>query len=119
MSEQIFWLFENRIKDGQVDALNDLIADMSAATKADEPGTLNYEWFISEDNESCHIYERYADGAAALQHIEAFGEKFADRFMALLEPQGLKIYGDTDGAVKAALAALGARFHTSLGGFIR
>ena len=119
MGEQIFWIFENRIKDGQVDALKSLLEEMSEATQADEPGTLGYEWFISEDNESCHIYERYADGAAALQHIETFGKKFADRFMAILKPEGLKIYGNTDGAVKVALTALGARFHTSLGGFYR
>jgi quinol monooxygenase YgiN len=45
--------------------------DMVESTKA-EPGALNYEWFISEDGTSCHIYERYADSAAAMVHMGHF-----------------------------------------------
>ena len=64
------------------------------------PGTLNYEWFIDADGKNGQIYERYADSAATMTHLGAFGEKFAERFMAVLEPTRLLVYGDPSDEVK-------------------
>ena len=61
VSDNVFWVVELAIIPGQLDAFKALMNEMVAATQADEPGALNYEWFISEDGTTCHIYERYAD----------------------------------------------------------
>jgi quinol monooxygenase YgiN len=63
------------------------------ATQRNEIGTLNYEWAISDDRQVCHIYERFQDSAAAMTHLESFGANFAPRFMEVMKPTRLIIYG--------------------------
>jgi quinol monooxygenase YgiN len=92
--------------------------EMVEATQANEPHTLNYEWTITEDSQSCHIYERYADSAATMTHLGAFGEKYAERFMASVEPMRIH-YGTPNNEVKKALSGFGAVFMAPFGGFAR
>ena len=119
MSSDVFWMLELGIRPGQLDALKALMSEMVAATQANEPGTLNYEWFISEDETQCHIYERYRDSAAVMTHLGSFGQHFAERFLAALEPKRLVVYGDPNEEARAALAGFGAVHMAFLGGFAR
>jgi len=119
MSKQVYWLLEATITPGELENFKALMNEMVTATRANEPGTLNYEWSIDTDNQSCHIYERYADSAAAMTHLGTFGEKFAGRFLAVLEPQRITVYGNPNDEVKKALSGFGAEFLAPIGGFAR
>jgi len=35
----------------------------------DEPGTLAYSWFLSDDRRKCRLIELYADATAAVAHL--------------------------------------------------
>jgi len=87
--------------------------------QSNEPDTLNYEWFISEDQQTCHIYERYVDSAATMIHLATFGEKFAERILATVEPTRFVVYGNPDETVRGALAGFGAVHMEEIGGFAR
>ncbi|MEL7088645.1 MAG: antibiotic biosynthesis monooxygenase, partial [Planctomycetota bacterium] len=65
------------------------------------------------------IYERYTDSAAAMVHLGNFGDKFADRFMALLTPVSFKIWGPASQELRDATSPLGAKFFDHVGGFAR
>jgi quinol monooxygenase YgiN len=119
MRDNIFWLLEVAIKPGEFNNFKALMKEMVEATQANEPNTLNYEWTITEDSQSCHIYERHLDSAAAMMHLGAFGEKFAERFMAAVEPTRLVVYGTPNNEVKEALSGFGAVFMAPFGGFAR
>jgi quinol monooxygenase YgiN len=119
MGEQVHWMLELDIRDGQFDAFTSLMSEMVDATQASEPGTLNYEWFVSDDRKRCHIYERYTDSAAALVHMAAFGAQFAKRFMATLQPTRIVVYGPADEALTKALSPLAPAYMAELGGFTR
>ena len=119
MSENVYWLLEVTIKPGELDNFKALMKEMVEATQANEPNTLNYEWTISEDSQNCHIYERYADSAATMTHLGAFGEKFAERFMAAVDPTRIVVYGTPNNEVKEALSGFGPVFMAPFGGFAR
>jgi quinol monooxygenase YgiN len=95
------------------------MAEMVEATQKNEPGTLNYEWAISDDRQVCHIYERFQDSAAAMAHMESFGANFAARFMEVLKPTRLVVYGTPSAQVKDALAGLSPVYMALFGGFRR
>ena len=84
MSDVVSWLVEVSIKSGQVDNFKALVEELVQSTR-NEPNTLAYEWFLGEDNSSCHIYERYADSAATMTHLGTFGDKFAERFISMVD----------------------------------
>jgi len=119
MSDNVYWLLEVVIKPGEFDNFKALMKKMVQSTQANEPNTLNYEWAITEDSQSCHLYERYVDSAAAMTHLGAFGEKFAERFMAAVEVTRLVVYGKPNNEVKQALSGIGAVFMAPFGGFAR
>ena len=119
MSDSVHWVIELDVKDGQLDAFKALAQEMSEATQANEPGASHYEWFVSEDGKVVHIYERYVDSAATMIHLQTFGEKFAERFLACVNPTRFTVYGDPSAEVRDALAGFGAAHMTQFDGYAR
>jgi quinol monooxygenase YgiN len=119
MSNHVAWLLELQIQDGREDDFKALAAEMVGATKANEAGTLDYEWYTSADGKLCHLFERYADSTAAMTHIATFGEKFADRFFEILKPVGFTLYGSPSAEVTAALAGFTPTHMARAAGFSR
>ncbi|MEM7119559.1 MAG: antibiotic biosynthesis monooxygenase [Chloroflexota bacterium] len=119
MNDNIFWLLELSVKAGEMENVKSLMNEMVAATLADEPGALNYEWFVNEADNTVHIYEHYADSDAVMVHLGNFGAKFGGRFMAAMMPTRLTVYGKPSEEATEALAGLGAVFHPPTAGFAR
>ena len=119
MSEQVAWLLEMNIKPGAADSFKAVMNEMIEATRANEPGTLNYEWSLSEDGSTCHLYERYANSAATMTHLASFGANYAERFLAAVQPTRFTIYGNPDAQVRSALDPFSPTYMTSAAGFAR
>src|SRR6476469_1323813 len=118
MNDQVSWLLELAVKPGELDNFKGVIDEMIESTRA-EPGTLMYEWSINEDGSVVHGYERFADSGAAVAHLSAFGEKFAQRFLAAVDPTRLSVYGTPSEDAKEALGAFGPVYLAPIGGFAR
>jgi quinol monooxygenase YgiN len=85
----VAWIFELTVKDGHDATLRALMTEMVDATRAGEPGTLDYEWYLSEDGRRLHIYERYADAAATLVHLGNFSDRYMTRFFGVRSVPGV------------------------------
>lgn len=92
---------------------------MSAATKANEPGALAYEWSLAPDGSTFHPLEHYKDTAATVTHVKNFGANFAERFTGLITPTYINIYGTPSGEVREMMAGFGPSYYTQLAGFVR
>jgi len=114
----VYFLLELEIQDGQTENFKQLMHELVTTVEANEPGTLNYEWNLSADGKSCHIYERYADSAALMTHLGGFAS-FASRFMEVFSPVRLAVYGTPTDEVKAALADFGPEYLEPVEGFSR
>jgi len=118
MGGQVSWVLEVAVKPGQLDAFRALMTEMVESTRA-EPGALNYEWFVSDDGGVVHLCERYADADATLAHLRAFGERFAGRFLAAVDPTRFTVMGTPSDEAKAALSGFGPTYLQPFGGFAR
>lgn len=119
MSDHVSWMLELEIEGGRESSFRELMTEMIAHVEANEPGTLDYEWSVSADGGRCHIFERYADSAAALAHLGGFGERFAGRFLEVLHPVRFVVYGSPTDAVKDAVAGFNPEFMEPAAGFSR
>ncbi len=115
-TDDISWTLTLELGEGQDDAFDALMAEMVVATK-EEAGAKGYEWHRS--GSTVHINERYETNADAGIHLGNFGENFAERFLAILTPTGLQVYGPAEGGVREGLAGFGATFYDQVGGFER
>lgn len=119
MNEQVSWIFELSVNDGELDNLKALMKEMVDSTEANEPRTLAYEWSISEDERQCHIYEWYKDSAATVAHLATFKANYAARLMSMGVATRFVVYGNPDSSVREALEGFGAAYMSPLGGFVR
>lgn len=119
MSEHVSWMFDLTVNAGKEAELQSLMAEMVAATQADEPGALDYEWHFSEDGTRLHLFERYVDSEATMVHLGNFGAKFMARFMGCVTPAGMVVYGAPSDAVRKGLAGLRPVYMERSAGFRR
>ncbi|HVM64637.1 MAG TPA: antibiotic biosynthesis monooxygenase [Acidimicrobiales bacterium] len=92
MGDDMFFIVELEIGEGQVDELRSVMREMSSTVEADEPGTVGYEWYLTRDGGTCHIYERYDDAAAAVAHGNTLPEAL-NRRAQQFRPTRLTAYG--------------------------
>jgi quinol monooxygenase YgiN len=118
MDDRVSWHLEVAVKPGQLDAFRTLVNEMVESTRA-ETGALSFEWYIDDDGTVGHVYERYADSAATLTHLGAFGAKFAARFLAVVVPNRFTVFGRPTDEVKEALSGFRPTYPRPLGGFAR
>ena len=116
MNENVYWVIELAVNPGRFEDLKTLIAELLEANRK-EVGFLTCEFAISDDRQVCHIYERFQDSAAVMNHLQSFGANFATRFFEILKPTRFVIYGTPSVEVKDALAASNPVYMASLGGF--
>jgi len=93
------------------------MTELVEATRKNEVGMLDNYWAISDDRQVCHIYERFQDSAAIINHMQSFGPKFSERFFEILKPTRFVIYGTPSAEVKDAVAAFNPVYMTPLAGF--
>ncbi|MDB4907998.1 MAG: antibiotic biosynthesis monooxygenase [Gemmatimonadetes bacterium] len=115
----VAWMFELAVIDGQRAAFDALIAEMVEATEQNEPGTLEYEYYLGDDGRRCHLWERYRDSDAAMIHLATFGQRFMERFFTVLAPERMTLYGAPDERVRAALGDMSPPVMVRKAGFSR
>lgn len=126
MNGNVFFVVELEIQPGQVDDLRAVAEEMVKLANSNEPGTLNYEYFLSEDEGTCHIYERYVDIDALGVHSASFPAELNERSQAF-RPRRLTAYGNVPGEVRAqridpirqAVPGFEAAYMKPLSGFSR
>lgn len=114
-SDDIHWVITLDLAEGKDAEFDALMADMVIATKG-EAGAKTYEWL--RNGNAIHIYERYETNDDAGIHLANFGANFAERFLAILTPTGLNVYGPVEGGVRDGLAGFGAVFYDQVGGYM-
>lgn len=100
-------LFEANIAEGALSEVQELMTRMVAFNEPDEPETLVYRAFISEDGKRITFMETYSDTAAMLFHDERFTQHFADDLFRLTANHRLATYGAVSEQYKAFAAASG------------
>lgn len=114
---EIAWRVELVVKPGQFDNFRTLTGEMLAFAR-NEPGVLSYQRFVSKDGAQVHVYERYANSAAALAHLENFKTRFAARFEAMVARRQFTVFGyPDDPALKEVLDRFGAVYLSPFGDF--
>jgi quinol monooxygenase YgiN len=115
-SEQVYWVFTVTID--QMGEFMPLIPKLVAATEK-EPGALQFECNIGDDQKTVDIFERYADSKAALFHQTASFAPLSKEFFAVAKLSRWVIYGRPTEEFKKANADFHPIFMTPLDGFVR
>ena len=118
MNQNVYWVIELAVNPGRFQDLETLVAELLEENR-EKVGFLTYGVSISGDRQVCHIYERFQDSAAIINHMQSFGPKFSERFFEILKPTRFVIYGTPSAELKDAVAAFNPVYTTPLAGFAK
>ena len=116
MFENIGWIVEAKIKDGQLAAFKAIMNEIVEETLR-EDGTLNYQYYVSDGGDVL-VYERFRDVDAAHIHIGTWN-KYAERWVAAAEPTRMVHLGNLPEDLRAQHAALSPLWLKPFGGFAK
>jgi quinol monooxygenase YgiN len=115
-SEQVYWVFTVSVD--QMDKFKALIPKLVAATQK-EPGALQFEFNVGNDQKTVDIFERYKNSKAALFHqAESFGPN-AKEFFAVAKLTRWVIYGTPSDEFKKANVDFQPIYMKAFDGFVR
>lgn len=99
-----------KINDGKFEEFKKLAALCLVSVKEKDRDTLQYDWFLSEDQTECVIREKYTDSNAVLTHVGNLGGLLGE----LLEVSELKleVFGNASEELVGATAGLKPRFYS-------
>jgi quinol monooxygenase YgiN len=115
-SEQVNWVFTVTVD--QMDKFTPLIPKLVAATEK-EPGAVQFECNIGDDQKTVDFFERYTDSKAALFHQTESFAPFSKEFFAVAKLTRWVIYGTSSDEFKKANADFHPVYMTPFDGFVR
>ena len=94
----------------KLDEFQSIITAAIQKVRDNEPRTLQYNWYHSEDHTRYIVLERYEDSDALLEHLADVGEELG----AFLEVADLKVdvFGTPSPELVEATAAIPTRVYT-------
>jgi hypothetical protein len=92
MSEPIVFVDTSDIREGALEGLRAAVGDLAAFVEANEPDTISYEVFFSDDGRRMTVLQVHPDSASMERHMEIAGPIFA-RFADLLTLRTVDVYG--------------------------
>jgi len=115
---KVSYVVQWTINDGQVEKFTEMASGFVSSVKADEPGTLGYQWWMGEDRKHCLLEETLENSEAMLTHLVNVGPSLP-AVMEIAPITRLEVRGDASPAAREALAGLGATHFSHLVGFDR
>ena len=116
-SQEVYWVVTFTVD--EIAKFKPIVKRIVAATEK-EPGALEYEYNVSDDQKTVDIYERYSDSKAAVVHLtENFVPNFSKEFMAVAKPVHFVVYGAASPELKKVLEGLKPVYMTTFDGFTR
>ncbi len=108
------------IKKGELEAFTRLAKKASSLVRDEEPGALDYRWYLDEDGRHCQLYQRYRDQDALLKHLTGpVAMTIYPELLGLAKVERLEVYGRPSARAKKLLDDLGATYELPLAGFDR
>src|SRR5437867_5650074 len=83
-----------KIRDGMLEGFKEQAAKCISQAREKDPGTLQYDWFLSDDKNACEIRETYENSEALLAHVTNLREPLRVLFEKYATDHSVIIYGE-------------------------
>jgi quinol monooxygenase YgiN len=83
-----------KIREGMLEGFKQHATECVQQAKEKDPGTLQFDWFISTDKTECEIRETYESSEAFLAHLSNLREQLRILYEKFASDHSVVIYGD-------------------------
>ena len=118
--DQVRFIAEFAIKDGKADEFKKLVQAMSRAVQDGEPGTVEYQFYLNQDETRCVVHETYANSVAVLAHNEgSASQTILPEIFRVSSLGRFDVYGNPSEELQKVLASFDPQVYHLFAGFSR
>ena len=101
--DELLGIARFRFHEGKLDEYKRLSAQAMEIVRTKEPGTLQYDTYLNDDQTECVVIERYRDSEAAIEHAANLGDISA-AVLAMVTVVHGELLGEPSAELRAKLA---------------
>jgi quinol monooxygenase YgiN len=102
------------IHDGKFETFQEVARACLVSVREKDTGTLQYDWFLNENQTVCTVRERYQESDAVLQHVANLGDTLGE--LLAVSDLSLEVYGAPSSELLNALEGMDVSVHSYLQG---
>jgi quinol monooxygenase YgiN len=119
-NNQIHLRPEFTIEEGKIEEFKKLIQEMSRMVEANEPDTINYQFYLNRDETKCIVHETYANSEAVLAHNNSVASQtILPKVFSVSRISRFDVYGNPSKELEKVLASFGVQTYDLFAGFSR
>ncbi len=117
---QIHFRAEFTIQEGKIEEYKKLVQDMSRAVEANEPDTINYQFYLNRAETKCIVYETYTNSEAVFAHINSVASQtILPKIFNVSRISRFEVYGNPSEELQKVLTSFSPETYNLFAGFIR
>lgn len=117
---QIQFRAEFTIGEGKIEEYKKLVKEMSRVVEANEPDTMNYQFYLNRDGTKCIVYETYSNSEAVFAHINGVASRtILPKIFNVSKISKFEVYGNPSEELQKLLTIFSPHIYTQFAGFTR
>ncbi|HKG40961.1 MAG TPA: antibiotic biosynthesis monooxygenase [Nitrososphaeraceae archaeon] len=117
---QIHFRAEFTIEDGKIEEYKKLVQDMSRVVEANEPDTIDYQFYLNREETKCIVHETYANSEAALAHNTSIASQtILPKIFSVSRISRCDVYGNPSEELQKVLTSFSPQTYNHFAGFSR
>jgi quinol monooxygenase YgiN len=120
-NNQIHFRAEITIEEGKIEEFKKLVQEMSRVVEANEPDTINYQFYLNRDDETkCIVHETYANSEAVFAHNAGIASQtILPKIFSVSRISRFDVYGNPSEELQKVLTSFGPQTYNLFAGFSR
>jgi quinol monooxygenase YgiN len=120
-NNQIHFRAEITIEEGKIEEFKKLVQEMSRVVEANEPDTINYQFYLNRDDETkCIVHETYANSEAVFAHNAGVASQtILPKVFSVSRISRFEVYGNPSEELQKVLTSFGPQTYNLFAGFSR
>ena len=108
------------IEDGKIEEFKKLVQDVCRVVDANEPDTINYQFYLNKTETKCIVNETYASSETALAHNAGVASQtILPKIFSVARISRFEVYGNPSEELQKVLVSFGAQTYNLFAGFSR
>src|SRR5919109_1108727 len=117
---QIHFGAEFTIEEGKTEEYKKLVQDMSRVVEANEPDTINYQFYLNRDETKCIVHETYANSEAVFAQINGVASQtILPKVFNVSRISRFEVYGNPSEKLQKVLTSFRPQTYNLFVGFSR
>jgi quinol monooxygenase YgiN len=117
---QIHFRAEFTIEEGKIEEYKKLIQEMSRAVEANEPDTIDYQFYLNRSETKCIVHETYTNSEAVLAHNAGVASQtILPKIFSVSRISRFEVYGNPTEELQKVLTSFGPQTYNLFAGFSR